>query len=123
PQNSLGMHRSLFRNNLYYQAKYFEYGGTGAKLYQILLTHVASATDALLVYHHWPLRWPSFRDGSGSAFTSSSSLTRRAAAGVPVLPASTSNMPVVIIASAKQFDSNCASQGITDSEDCTKWQA
>ncbi|KAJ2829113.1 hypothetical protein GGI24_002220 [Coemansia furcata] len=122
PKGSLGMHRSLFRNNLYYQAKYFEYGGTGAKLYQILLTHVMSATDAVLVYHHWPLRWPAFRDGSGSAFTSPKSLTRRAA-GVPTLPASNSKVPVVLIASGKQFDSNCAAQGITDSEDCTKWQA
>ncbi|KAJ2003666.1 hypothetical protein H4R26_002950 [Coemansia thaxteri] len=122
PQDSLGMHRSLFRNNLYYQAKYFEYGGTGAKLYQSLLGYVVSATDAVLVYHHWPLRWPSFRDGSGSAFLSTSSLTRRDGAP-PTAPASNTKIPVIIIASAKQFDSNCQTQGISNKEDCTKWQA
>lgn len=128
PDSALGMHRSLFRNNLYYQAKYFEYGGTGAKLYQSLLGYVTSATDALLVYHHWPLRWPALRDGSGSAFTSSTSsdsgsLQKRSDIGPPKQPASNSKLPVLIIASGKQFDSDCGRQGISDSESCTKWQA
>ncbi|KAJ1885805.1 hypothetical protein LPJ66_009946, partial [Kickxella alabastrina] len=120
PQEALGMHRSLFRNNLYYQAKYFEYGGTGAKLYQSLLGYVASTTDAVLVYHHWPLRWPSFRKESGSQFSSSILAKRDTAA---VAAASSSNLPVVIIASAKQLNSDCSLQGISDSELCTKWQA
>ncbi|KAJ2722861.1 CorA metal ion transporter [Coemansia sp. Benny D115] len=122
PQDSLGMHRSLFRNNAYYQAKYFEYGGTGAKLYQALLPFATSNTDAVLVYHHWPLRWPAIPQGAGSAFTSKSALTRRDGAA-PVNPASDSTLPVVIIASAKQLNSDCSVQGIGDSELCTKWQA
>ncbi|KAI8319399.1 hypothetical protein GQ54DRAFT_299345 [Martensiomyces pterosporus] len=123
PQSALGMHRSLFRNNMYYQAKYFEYGGTGAKLYQALLSHVTSDTDAVLVYHHWPLRWPTFPSGSGSGATTST-LKRRGSAGQPpAAPAGYSKLPVVIIASANQFNSDCGAQGITDREDCTKWQA
>ncbi|KAJ1990622.1 hypothetical protein GGI25_004117 [Coemansia spiralis] len=118
PQASLGMHRSLFRNNLYYQAKYFEYGGTGAQLYQALQGYAAAGTASILVYHHWPLRWPAFLAGSGSAFSSSSSLARR-----DTVTASTTQIPVVIIASGKQLNSDCLVQGITNSEDCTKWQA
>ncbi|KAJ2851581.1 hypothetical protein J3B02_003553, partial [Coemansia erecta] len=100
PQEALGMHRSLFRNNLYYQAKYFEYGGSGAKLYQTLLNYVSSNTDAVLVYHHWPLRWPAFRQESGSAFSGSSSLSRRDDKA-PSAPASNSKLPVIILASGK----------------------
>ncbi|KAJ1963274.1 hypothetical protein GGI12_002146 [Dipsacomyces acuminosporus] len=124
PQSALGMHKSLFRNNLYYQAKYFEYGGTGAKLYQTLLKRVTSDTDAVLVYHHWPLRWPAFLPGSGSAI-SSAGVKRRDDIDQPppTAPASSSKIPVVIIASAKQFNSDCAAQGITDRQECTKWQA
>ncbi|KAJ2784644.1 hypothetical protein GGI15_002198 [Coemansia interrupta] len=120
PQTALNMHRAMFRNNLYYQAKYFEYGGTGAKLYQGLLGYVASNTDAVLVYHHWPLRWPAFRQESGTAF-SSAQLRRRD--GAPTAPASNSQIPVLVVASAKQFDSDCATQGIGNSEECTMWQA
>ncbi|KAJ2778979.1 hypothetical protein H4R18_004283 [Coemansia javaensis] len=129
PQASLGMHRAQFRNNLHYQARYFEFGGTGARLYQALLGYVTPSTDAVLVYHHWPLRWPSFRAESGSAFSSSPSsspssggLARRDGAA-PTAPATTSRLPVVLIASAKQFNSDCRAQGISNTEDCTKWQA
>ncbi|KAJ2763767.1 hypothetical protein IWQ56_004732, partial [Coemansia nantahalensis] len=122
PDSSLGRHRSLFRNNQYYQASYFEYGGTGAGLYQTLLGYVAPSTDAVLVYHHWPLRWPALRAESGSAFLSSGSHTRRDVAP-PTAPASNSQLPVVIIASGKQLKSDCKAQGIFDSESCTKWQA
>ncbi|KAJ2158201.1 hypothetical protein GGF46_003945 [Coemansia sp. RSA 552] len=121
PDNLLPMHRSLFRNNLHYQARYFEYGGTGAKLYQALLDYVTSSTDAVLVYHHWPLRWPSLRGESGKKFTRS--LSRRAD-DAPKNPASNSKLPVVLVASAKQLDSDCKRQGLKeDSEDCTMWQA
>ncbi|KAJ2662567.1 hypothetical protein IWW48_001809 [Coemansia sp. RSA 1200] len=122
PQDSLGMHKSLFRNNLYYQAKYFEYGGSGSKLYQSLLDYSTASTEAILTYHHWPLRWPALQELSGSAF-SSSSLSRRDGDSVPTAPASNSNLPVVIIASGKQFNSDCKAQGISSTEDCTKWQA
>ncbi|KAJ1732704.1 hypothetical protein LPJ61_001927, partial [Coemansia biformis] len=122
PQTSLGMHRSLFRNNMYYQATYFEFGGTGANLYQALLGYVAPSTDAVLVYHHWPLRWPALRAESGSAFLSSGSLKRRDGSP-PAAPASNSKLPVVIIASGKQFNSDCNAHGISNSEDCTKWKA
>ncbi|PIA16068.1 hypothetical protein COEREDRAFT_81513 [Coemansia reversa NRRL 1564] len=120
PSESLGMHRSLFRNNLYYQARYFEYGGTGSSLYQTLLGYATSSTEAVLVYHHWPLRWPSLRAESGNKFISST-LKRRDTP--PTEPASYSNLPVVIIASAHQFNSDCGAQRISNSEDCTKWQA
>ncbi|KAJ2705559.1 hypothetical protein FB645_002348 [Coemansia sp. IMI 203386] len=123
PQESLNMHRSLFRNNQYYQAKYFEYGGTGAKLYQTLLNYVVSNTDAVLVYHHWPLRWPSFRQESGSAFSSSQSSLRRRDDNAPTAPASNSQLPVIILASGKQFNSDCGVQGIGVAEECTMWQA
>ncbi|KAJ1731533.1 hypothetical protein LPJ72_003893, partial [Coemansia sp. Benny D160-2] len=122
PQDSLGMHKSLFRNNLYYQAKYFEYGGSGSKLYQSLLDYSTASTEAILTYHHWPLRWPALQELSGSAF-SSSSLSRRDGDSVPTSPASNSKLPVVIIASGKQFNSDCKAQGISSTEDCTKWQA
>ncbi|KAJ1722596.1 hypothetical protein LPJ53_003016 [Coemansia erecta] len=121
PQSALNMHRAMFRNNLYYQAKYFEYGGTGAKLYQGLLGYVESNTDAVLVYHHWPLRWPAFRQESGTAFSSSSQLRRRDVA--PTAPASNAEIPVLVVASAKQFDSDCAAHGIGNAEECTMWQA
>ncbi|KAJ1845723.1 hypothetical protein LPJ70_002375 [Coemansia sp. RSA 2708] len=125
PQASLGMHRSRFRDNTHYQAKYFEYGGTGAKLYQALLDYVSTSTESLLVYHHWPLRWPALRAESGSAFSSSSAaLSRRqAAAANQTATVSPSTLPVVIIASAAQLDSDCGAQGISNKEDCTKWQA
>ncbi|KAJ2842664.1 hypothetical protein IWW36_005825, partial [Coemansia brasiliensis] len=48
PQDALGQHRSRFRDNLHYQAKYFEYGGTGARLYQALLEYVTTSVDSLL---------------------------------------------------------------------------
>ncbi|KAJ2714226.1 hypothetical protein H4R19_001839 [Coemansia spiralis] len=124
PESSLGMHRSLFRNNMYYQASYFEYGGTGAGLYQALLGYVAPSTDAVLVYHHWPLRWPALRAESGSAFFSAAAGShRRRDSAPPSAPASNSQLPVVIIASGKQFQTDCKAQGIFSSEDCTKWQA
>ncbi|KAJ2532064.1 hypothetical protein EV175_007177, partial [Coemansia sp. RSA 1933] len=118
------MHISLFRNNLYYQAKYFEYGGTGAGLYQALLDYATAGTNSILTYHHWPLRWPAFLEQSGSAF-SSSSLSRRDDTTVTSASqsSSSSSIPVVIIASGKQFNSDCSAQGITDSQDCTEWQA
>ncbi|KAJ2519501.1 hypothetical protein H4217_002638 [Coemansia sp. RSA 1939] len=122
PQDSLGMHKSLFRNNLYYQAKYFEYGGSGSKLYQSLLDYSTASTEAILTYHHWPLRWPALQELSGSAF-SSSSLSRRDGDSVPTSSASNSKLPVVIVASGKQFNSDCKAQGISSTEDCTKWQA
>ncbi|KAJ1903119.1 hypothetical protein LPJ81_003232 [Coemansia sp. IMI 209127] len=124
PADSLGMHVSLFRNNRYYQAKYFEYGGTGATLYQALLGYTTAGTDSILTYHHWPLRWPAFLQQSGDAF-SSSSLRRRDDTTVTSTTQASANaeIPVVIIASGKQFNSDCSAQGITDSEDCTMWQA
>ncbi|KAJ2383710.1 hypothetical protein GGI05_005227 [Coemansia sp. RSA 2603] len=120
PQSALNMHRAMFRNNLYYQAKYFEYAGTGAALYRGLLSYVGSDTDAVLVYHHWPLRWPAFRQESGAAF-SNASLKRRD--GAPTAPASSAKIPVLVVASAKQFNSDCGVQGIGDAEQCTVWQA
>ncbi|KAJ2844900.1 hypothetical protein GGI22_006730, partial [Coemansia erecta] len=124
PADSLGMHVSLFRNNRYYQAKYFEYGGTGATLYQALLGYTTASTDSILTYHHWPLRWPAFLQQSGNAFSSSSLHRRDDTTVTSATQASTnSNIPVVIIASGKQFNSDCSVQGITDSEDCTMWQA
>ncbi|KAJ1949396.1 hypothetical protein EC988_004785, partial [Linderina pennispora] len=119
PQSSLGMHRSRFRNNLYYQAKYFEYGGTGAKLYQALQPYVKPYTDAVLIYHHWPLRWPALLPNSGASVNGLAKRDGQA----PTDPASFSHLPVVILASAKQFNSDCKVQGISDSEECTKWQA
>ncbi|KAJ2277936.1 hypothetical protein EV176_001943 [Coemansia sp. RSA 451] len=120
PQTSLGMHKSRFRDNLHYQAKYFEYGGSGARLYQSLLDYVSPSIDSVLVYHHWPLRWPALPATAGSAFTSS--LTRRQASA-PVVTAVTSNIPVILIASSAQFNSDCSAHKISDSEECTKWQA
>ncbi|KAJ1867988.1 hypothetical protein LPJ78_000485 [Coemansia sp. RSA 989] len=120
PQDSLGQHRSRFRDNLHYQAKYFEYGGTGARLYQALLEYVTTSIDSLLVYHHWPLRWPALPADSGSEFTKS--LSKRQAA-MPSIQAATTKLPVILIASAQQFNSDCGAQGISSKEDCTKWQA
>ncbi|KAJ2168442.1 hypothetical protein GGH16_003739 [Coemansia sp. RSA 560] len=114
------MHKSRFRDNLHYQAKYFEYGGSGARLYQSLLDYVSPSIDSVLVYHHWPLRWPALPATAGSAFTSS--LTRRQASA-PVVTAVTSNIPVILIASSAQFNSDCSAHKILDSEECTKWQA
>ncbi|PVU98621.1 hypothetical protein BB559_001430 [Furculomyces boomerangus] len=52
--------KALTRNNFYYQACYFEYGFTGKRAYQELLTYVTGATNSILQLHSWPLRWPSF---------------------------------------------------------------
>ncbi|KAJ1918145.1 hypothetical protein H4219_002786 [Mycoemilia scoparia] len=118
PNEYLSVHKAMVGNNYYYQACYFEYDGTGTKIYNEMFMSMKSATKSILAFQHWPLRWPAFPVGMSGTKTVGSVNTT-----INGNSATDSHIPLLLIISETSVDSNCKAQGITDDDDCKDWQA